>query len=60
MTRASMSKVNRKAARQNVAKTAQQVAAHGRVIEVDGMKFVAIPESAYQVVMAALQTLARA
>lgn len=64
MTKASVSRVKRKAARQNVAETAMQVAAHGRMIEVeiDGAKVVmwCMPASAHQVVMNAFQTLARA
>lgn len=64
MTKASMSKVNRKAQRQNVAATALQVAAHGRLVEmeIDGNKIQmwSMPASAHQVVMSALQTLARA
>lgn len=64
MTKASMRKVNRKAARNKVAETALQVAAHGRMITVDiegqPITMWAMPASAHQVVMSALQTLARA
>lgn len=64
MTKASPSRVNRKKARANVASTALQVAAHGRIITVDidgkPVTMWAMPASAHQVVMAALQTLSRA
>lgn len=61
MTKASKSRVNRKAARERLASTALEVAAHGRMIEVEiegvPVKFWAMPATAFSTVMSALQAL---
>lgn len=63
MTKSSQSRIARKKSRQEVAKTAMNVAAHGRLIEVeiDGQKVQmwAMPASAHQVVMQAFEYLSR-
>lgn len=63
MTKSSKSRIVRTTGRKKMAEAALHIAAHGRLIDVEvegqNIKMWAMPASAHQVVMAALEQLAR-
>lgn len=57
MTKSSKSRIASKAGARKIAAEALTISGFGRHIEVEGVKFVAMPESAYVAVVSALKAL---